>query len=43
MSDNIIAVFIACIIILSGIELLKRDIFDKFSIQYLKKIPSTKE
>jgi hypothetical protein len=36
MSDSIIAVFIACIIILSGIELLKRDIFDKFSIQYLK-------
>jgi hypothetical protein len=33
---NLIFVFIASIIILSGIELLKRDIFDKFSIQYLK-------
>ena len=36
MTDNPVAVFIASIIILSGIELLKRDIFDKFSIQYLK-------
>lgn len=36
MTDNQIAVFIASIVILSGIELLKRDIFDKFSIQYLK-------
>ncbi len=36
MTDNPLAVFIASIIILSGIELLKRDIFDKFSIQYLK-------
>lgn len=36
MTDNPIAVFIASIIILTGIELLKRDIFDKFSIQYLK-------
>ena len=36
MTDNPIAVFIASIIILSGIELLKRDIFDKFSFQYLK-------
>jgi flagellar biosynthesis regulator FlaF len=36
MTDSVTAVFIASIIILSGIELLKRDIFDKFSIQYLK-------
>jgi hypothetical protein len=36
MTDNPVAVFIASIIILSGLELLKRDIFDKFSIQYLK-------
>lgn len=36
MTDNPVAVFIASIIILSGVELLKRDIFDKFSIQYLK-------
>lgn len=36
MTDNDIAVFIASIIILGGVELLKRDIFDKFSIQYLK-------
>ena len=36
MTDNQVAVFISSIIILSGIELLKRDIFDKFSIQYLK-------
>ncbi len=36
MTDNQVAVFIASVIILSGIELLKRDIFDKFSIQYLK-------
>jgi hypothetical protein len=36
MTDNPVAVFISSIIILSGVELLKRDIFDKFSIQYLK-------
>ncbi len=36
MTDNPIAVFITSVIILSGLELLKRDIFDKFSIQYLK-------
>lgn len=36
MTDNPVAVFIASIIILSGLELLKRDIFDKFSVQYLK-------
>jgi hypothetical protein len=36
MSDNPIAVFISSIIILMGLELLKRDIFDKFSVQSLK-------
>jgi hypothetical protein len=35
-SENSIFVFISSIIILSGIELLKRDLFDKFSIIYLK-------
>ena len=34
--ENAIAVFVSSVIILSGIELLKRDIFDKFSVQYLK-------
>jgi len=33
---NTFFVFISSIIILSGIELLKRDLFDKFSITYLK-------
>lgn len=36
MSDNPIAVFVSSLIILAGLELLKRDIFDKFSIQSLK-------
>jgi hypothetical protein len=36
MTDNPVAVFIASIVILAGIELLKRDIFDKFSIAFLK-------
>lgn len=36
MTDNQVAVFIATVVILGGLELLKRDIFDKFSIQYLK-------
>lgn len=36
MSDNPVEVFISSIIILAGLELLKRDIFDKFSIQSLK-------
>jgi hypothetical protein len=36
MSDNPVAVFISSIIILAGLELLKRDIFDKFSVQSLK-------
>jgi hypothetical protein len=36
MTDNKVAVLIASVVILGGLELLKRDIFDKFSIQYLK-------
>lgn len=36
LTDNPIAVAISSIIILAGIELLKRDIFDKFSILQLK-------
>jgi len=36
MTDNPIAVFITSIILLSGLELIKRDLFDKFSVQYLK-------
>jgi hypothetical protein len=40
--ENAIAVFISSVIILSGIELLKRDIFDKFSVQYLKQKKLTK-
>ncbi len=43
MTDNPVAVFIASVIILSGLELLKRDIFDKFSIQYLKAKAFTKD
>ncbi len=43
MTDSIIAVFIASIVILGGIELLKRSIFDKFSIQYLKTKTINKE
>jgi hypothetical protein len=36
ISDNEVAVIISSLIILGGLELLKRDIFDKFSIQSLK-------
>lgn len=36
LSDNIIFVSIISIIILGSLELIKRDMFDKFSIQYLK-------
>jgi hypothetical protein len=36
MTDNPVAVFISSVVILAGIELLKRDIFDKFSISFLK-------
>jgi hypothetical protein len=34
--ENDVAVFFSSVIILCGIELLKRDIFDKFSVQYSK-------
>jgi len=43
IENNPAAVFIASIIMLSGLELLKRDIFDKFSIQYLKVKAFTKD
>ncbi len=36
MVDSPVAVFISSVVILAGIELLKRDIFDKFSISFLK-------
>lgn len=36
LPDNPTAVFFASVIILAGIELLKRDIFDKFSVSWLK-------
>ena len=41
--ENSVVVFLASIILLSGLELLKRDIFDKFSIQYLKIKAFTKD
>jgi hypothetical protein len=40
--ENQLVVFFSSVIILSGIELLKRDIFDKFSVQYLKENSFTK-
>jgi len=43
ITNNPAVVFIASIIILSGVELLKRDIFDKFSSQYLKLKAFTKD
>jgi len=43
MTDNDIAVGVASVIILGGLELLKRDIFDKFSIGFLKLKGLTKE
>ncbi len=36
MLSNPLVIFFSSVIILAGIELLKRDIFNKFSIQYLK-------
>lgn len=42
MTDNPVAVFISSVVILAGIELLKRDIFDKFSISFLKERSITK-
>jgi hypothetical protein len=41
--NNKIAVFISSIVILGGIEILKRDIFHKFSILYLKVKSLTKD
>jgi len=41
--DNKVAVLIASMIILSGVEILKRDIFHKFSILYLKVKSLTKD
>jgi hypothetical protein len=43
IENNPVVVFITSIIMLSGLELLKRDIFDKFSIQYLKVKAFTKD
>lgn len=43
IENNPVAVFIASIVMLSGLELLKRDIFDKFSTQYLKVKSFTKD
>jgi hypothetical protein len=43
IENNPAVVFIASIVMLSGLELLKRDIFDKFSIQYLKVKAFTKD
>lgn len=40
--DNTVVIFISSIIILAGLELLKRDVFDKFSIQSLKDSGVTK-
>jgi len=40
--ENPVVVFISSVVILSGIELLKRDIFDKFSVKYLKDEKFTK-
>jgi hypothetical protein len=43
IENNPVAVFIASVVMLGGLELLKRDIFDKFSIQYLKVKSFTKD
>jgi hypothetical protein len=43
IENNPVVVLIASIIMLSGLELLKRDIFDKFSVQYLKAKAFTKD
>lgn len=43
IENNPVVVFFASVILLSGLELLKRDIFDKFSIQYLKVRAFTKD
>lgn len=43
IENNFIAVFLTSVIMLGGLELLKRDIFDKFSVQYLKAKAFTKD
>lgn len=43
IENNPVVVLLASVILLSGLELLKRDIFDKFSIQYLKVKTFTKD
>jgi hypothetical protein len=43
MTGNIIVAGIASVILLAGLELLKRDMFDKFSISFLKLRGITKE
>ena len=42
-NDNPIFVFITSIVLLSGLELLKRNVFDKFSFQYLRAKSFTKD
>jgi hypothetical protein len=43
IENNPTVVLIASVVMLSGLELLKRDIFDKFSVQYLKVKAFTKD
>jgi hypothetical protein len=43
MTGNIIVAGIASVVLLGGLELLKRDMFDKFSISFLKLKGITKE
>lgn len=43
IENNPVVVFITSVLLLSGLELIKRDIFDKFSIQYLKLKAFTKD
>ena len=43
IENNPVVVLISSIVLLTGLELLKRDIFDKFSIQYLKVKSFTKD
>jgi len=43
MTGNIIVAGVASVVLLGGLELLKRDMFDKFSISYLKLKGITKE
>lgn len=43
IENNPVVVLFTSVILLSGLELIKRDIFDKFSIQYLKIKAFTKD